>query len=101
MRLLPSLLRRVYRALNPDPDAFVAMRLEHPEGGTWHIRDAVLTLQAFGGVHYGTREGEFRLGFDIPAQTVLRADGMTCDIIPAFTQQPVIFDMGVALRVKI
>jgi hypothetical protein len=60
-----------------------------------------LTLQAFGGVHYGTREGEFRLGFNIPAQTVLRPDGITCDVIPAFTQQPVIFDLGVALRVKI
>jgi hypothetical protein len=60
-----------------------------------------LTLQAFGGVHYGTRQGEFRLGFDIPAQTVLRPDGVTCDIIPAFTQQPVIFDLGIALRVKI
>lgn len=46
MRLLPSLLRRVYRALNPDPTAFVAMHIAHPVGGTWHVRDAVLTLQA-------------------------------------------------------
>jgi hypothetical protein len=59
-----------------------------------------LTLQAFAGVHYGTREGEFRLGFDIPAQTVLRPDG-TCQFIGPITQQPALLDLGVALRVKI
>jgi hypothetical protein len=59
-----------------------------------------LTLQAFAGVHYGTREGEFRLGFDIAAQTVLRPDG-TCQIIDPISQQPAILDLGVALRVKI
>jgi hypothetical protein len=59
-----------------------------------------LTLQAFAGVHYGTREGEFRLGFDIPAQTVLRPDG-TCEIIGPIVQQPALLDFGVALRVKI
>ena len=59
-----------------------------------------LTLEAFAGVHYGTREGEFRLGFDIPAQSVLRPDG-TCQIIGPIIQQPALLDLGVALRVKI
>ena len=59
-----------------------------------------LTLQAFVGVHYGTREGEFRLGFDIPAQTVMRPDG-TCEMVPPIRQAPAILDLGVALRVKI
>ena len=60
-----------------------------------------LTLQAFAGVHYGTRGGEFRAGFEIPAQVVLRPDGVTCDIIPASSQPPILLDLGVALRVKI
>lgn len=46
MRLLPSLLRRLYRAINPDPNAYVAMRLTHPDGGQWSITDATLTVQA-------------------------------------------------------
>ena len=59
-----------------------------------------LTLQAFVGVHYGTREGEFRLGFDIPAQTVLQPDGVTCVVVDPEPQAPVLLDLGVALRVR-
>ncbi len=59
-----------------------------------------LSLEAFGGVHYGSRAGEFRLGFDIDAQRILNADG-TCGTIPGVTRDPLLLDLGVALRLKI
>jgi hypothetical protein len=59
-----------------------------------------LTLEAFGAVHYGSRGGEFRLGFDIAQQVVRNMDG-TCTFIDPFTRDPVLFDLGVALRMKI
>jgi hypothetical protein len=60
-----------------------------------------LTLEAFVGVHYGNRQGEFRAGFEIPAQTVLAADGMSCQYYPATSLSPLLLDVGVALRMKI
>ncbi len=66
-----------------------------------------LTLEAFLGVHYGTRGGEFRAGFDIPSQTVTTSaavppDPMAmCGFIPARNFSPILLDLGVALRMKI
>jgi len=67
-----------------------------------------LTLEAFVGVHYGTRGGEFRAGFDIPAQTTAvstRNDaGMLvtqCQPAPELNLSPILLDLGVALRMKI
>jgi hypothetical protein len=59
-----------------------------------------VTLEAFGAVHYGSRGGEFRLGFDVAAQRVLNPDA-TCRMIDPFTRDPVLFDLGIALRMKI
>jgi hypothetical protein len=66
-----------------------------------------LTLEAFVGVHYGNRSGEFRGGFAIPAQTVgtpatNNADEMVtaCTFVPASNISPVLLDLGVALRMK-
>jgi hypothetical protein len=71
-----------------------------------------LSVEAFVGVHYGSRNGEFRLGVDVPAQytaardpkgnPILNADGMTnCTFTPAFSRDPSILDLGLALRLKI
>jgi len=67
-----------------------------------------LTLEAFVGVHYGTRGGEFRAGFDIPGQTLGTATttasgqpAVMCNFIPEQAFSPVLLDLGVALRMKI
>jgi hypothetical protein len=66
-----------------------------------------LTLEAFVGVHYGTRGGEFRAGFDFPAQLVATPVMMgnttvnVCDPLPARSFSPILLDLGVALRMKI
>jgi hypothetical protein len=67
-----------------------------------------ISLEAFVGVHYGSRAGEFRLGFDIDPQYAQQAgttptNGMVpCDLLsPAFHRDPQLLDLGVALRVKI
>lgn len=54
-----------------------------------------LTFEAYGAVHYGTDGGELRLGLDIPPGQV---NGVPT---PAFKLAPPLFDVGVALRVKI
>jgi hypothetical protein len=59
-----------------------------------------LTLEAFGAVHYGSREGEFRLGFNVDAQRAADALG-NCITIPPFVRDPILFDLGIALRMKI
>jgi hypothetical protein len=59
-----------------------------------------LTLEAFGGLHYGSRGGEFRAGFNIPAQTLVDANGI-CVFGPPSNLAPVLLDLGVALRMKI
>lgn len=46
MRLLQKLIGRLYTAISADPDAFVALRISHPDGGSWTIAEGVLTLLA-------------------------------------------------------
>jgi len=67
-----------------------------------------LTLEAFTAVHFGYKAGEFRLGADFSQQTGAGpiTDPMTmtmppCVTIPAQSFDPVLFDFGVALRLKI
>jgi hypothetical protein len=66
-----------------------------------------LTLEAFAGLHWGNRSGEFRGGFNIPAQTVADpndtdpTDGINCLFYPASNLAPLLFNLGVALRMKI
>jgi hypothetical protein len=61
-----------------------------------------LTFEAFAGVHYGTRGGEFRIAIDIDPATGRDAAGF-CTAMPAvgFHQPPPVVDLGVALRMKI
>lgn len=54
-----------------------------------------LFVEAYADVHYGNRGGEFRLGFDIPAQQI--GDQM----IPAISVPAPTFDLGLAVRIKI
>ena len=59
-----------------------------------------LSLEAFAAVHYGYSHGEFRFGIDLPA--ALGADqSMNCVTIPAVSYDPLLLDLGVALRLKI
>ena len=66
-----------------------------------------LTLEAFLGVHYGTRGGEFRAGFDIPRQitstTIATPTGPMdmCVVSEQRNISPALLDLGVALRMKI
>ncbi len=67
-----------------------------------------LSLEAFAGVHYGYRSGEFRFGADTAAQTVgvpsdptIPGAPLTCVSVPAASYDPVLLDLGVALRLKI
>jgi hypothetical protein len=66
-----------------------------------------LSLEAFAGVHYGYRSGEFRLGADTAAQVAGVSDPnhpmdpLTCANVPAASYDPVLLDLGVALRLKI
>lgn len=66
-----------------------------------------LSLETFIGVHYGSENGEFRLGFDVPAQYRIRQPAPTdgsapiCDYIPPFHRAPALIDVGVALRMKL
>ncbi|HMF40972.1 MAG TPA: hypothetical protein VKQ32_09760 [Polyangia bacterium] len=62
-----------------------------------------LTLEAFAAVHFGYKAGEFRLGADFSEQTAT-LPGTTppiCFTIPAASYDPLLFDFGVALRLKI
>ncbi|MFN0064377.1 MAG: hypothetical protein ACKVPX_17850 [Myxococcaceae bacterium] len=54
-----------------------------------------LQVEVFAGVHYGTRGGEFRLGFDVPAGLL---DGQP---IPAITVPAPVLDFGIGLRLNI
>jgi hypothetical protein len=71
-----------------------------------------LSVEAFVGVHYGSRGGEFRLGFNIPtqysplqplppAQPGQPPPTVPCVVIPESTRDPAILDLGLALRLKI
>jgi len=54
-----------------------------------------LRVETYVAGHFGSREGEFRLGFTIPSQTL---SGVT---IPTVTSAPMVFEAGVALRVSL
>ena len=65
-----------------------------------------LSFEAFLGVHYGTSAGEFRLGVGLPGQTstpIRRPMPMAkCAHVPRRRpSSPMLFDFGVALRMKI
>jgi hypothetical protein len=67
-----------------------------------------LSLEAFVGVHFGSRSGEFRLGVDVPKQYVLNTDKPSpdpnvplCDVVPAYSTEPLLLDLGIALRLRI
>jgi hypothetical protein len=67
-----------------------------------------LSVEAFGAIHYGSRNGEFRLGIDIPTQytahtTVVQPPPgvVPCDVIGSRSRDPALFDVGIALRLKI
>lgn len=82
---------------NLSDQSFVS-RLDYSHTLLTHI-----SLEAFAGAHYGRREGEFRLGFDIPQQYIVDpVNGLPmCDPIPGFSRSPVLFNFGVALRMRI
>ena len=59
-----------------------------------------LSFEAFAAVHYGYTHGEFRFGIDLPPS--LGADqNMNCITIPGVSYDPLLLDLGVALRLKI
>ena len=67
-----------------------------------------LSLEAFVGVHFGSRSGEFRLGVDVAKQYVLNTDKPSpdpnvplCDVVPAYSTEPLLLDLGIALRLRI
>ncbi|RVT91405.1 hypothetical protein EOD42_22380 [Rhodovarius crocodyli] len=45
MRFLRKLLSNLYSAASSDPDAIAAMRIRHPDGGSWTVAEASITLQ--------------------------------------------------------
>jgi len=60
-----------------------------------------LSFEAFAAVHFGYRAGEFRLGGDFSEQTGINPTTMECFTIPPASYDPLRFDFGVALRLKI
>jgi hypothetical protein len=64
-----------------------------------------LSFEAFAAAHFGYKAGEFRLGADFSEQTRALPGSMTmppmCDTLSAASYDPVLFDFGVALRLKI
>jgi hypothetical protein len=66
-----------------------------------------LTLEAFGAVHYGTANGEFRFGIDIPAIYQCAVTNPTTNamqavqVSPPTHREPAILDLGIALRLAI
>jgi hypothetical protein len=55
-----------------------------------------LRFEAYVGVHYGSKNGEFRLGMssaDLPRDT--------CIVIPPFAEPPALIDLGLGLRVAL
>jgi hypothetical protein len=75
---------------NLSDKSFIA-RLDHSV-----LVNTYLRVETFAAGHFGTREGEFRLGFDVPPRVI--APGLPA--IP-FTTQPLILDLGIALRVTL
>ncbi len=58
-----------------------------------------LTFEAFAAAHYGHLGGEFRLGLNIPAQTL--CDAAMTPTAPAIQVNAPVVDMGIALRLAI
>ncbi len=75
---------------NLSDESFVA-RLDHSV-----VLNTYLRLETFLAGHFGAREGEFRLGFDVPPQQV--APGLPPF---GFSSQPLVLDAGIALRVTL
>jgi hypothetical protein len=65
-------------------------RLDYSLTVLTHVR-----FEAYGAVHWGQRNGEFRLGFNLPCPDQLQALG-----IPS-NRAPSLFDLGVGLRVAL
>jgi len=59
-----------------------------------------LTFEAFAGVHWGTRGGEFRIAIDIDQGTTRDAAGNCAPAPLSIHQGPPLVDLGVALRMK-
>jgi hypothetical protein len=70
--------------------SFIA-RLDHSV-----LVNTYLRIETFVAGHFGSREGEFRLGFDVPPQQVVPG-------LPpfSFSSQPLVLDAGIALRVTL
>jgi hypothetical protein len=75
---------------NLSDKSFVA-RLDHSVLALTYLR-----VETFVAGHFGTPEGEFRLGFDVAPQVVV--DGLSP--VP-FRSDPLVFEAGVALRVSL
>jgi hypothetical protein len=60
-----------------------------------------LSFEAFVAAHFGYKAGEFRLGADFAEQTAIDPMTGTCFTIPAQSRDPLLFDFGLALRLKI
>jgi hypothetical protein len=75
---------------NLSDKSFIA-RLDHSV-----LVNTYLRIETYAASHFGSREGEFRLGFDIPPQVI--APGTST---PPLSNPPIILDLGLALRVTL
>ncbi len=75
---------------NLSDKSFVA-RLDHSVLALTYLR-----VETFVASHFGAREGEFRLGFDVPPQPV---PGTTFSL--PFRSDPQVFEAGLAVRVSL
>ena len=74
---------------NLSDESFVA-RLDHSVLLLTYLR-----LETYAAGHFGSREGEFRLGFAIPSGTIGTVP------FPGFATAPIVFEAGIALRVSL
>jgi hypothetical protein len=77
---------------NLSDKSFVA-RLDHSVLALTYLR-----VETFVAGHLGTREGEFRLGFDVPPQVVVEGQPPVQLFPPT---NPLLFEAGVALRMSL
>jgi hypothetical protein len=75
---------------NLSDKSFVA-RLDHSVLALTYLR-----IETFVAGHFGTSEGEFRLGFDLAPQVVVTGQPPV-----SFSTEPTVFEAGVALRVSL
>jgi hypothetical protein len=76
---------------NLSDKSFVA-RLDHSVLALTYLR-----VETFVAGHFGTPEGEFRLGFDLPPQALAPGQPLV-DLPPS---DPIVFEAGIALRVSL